>query len=67
MFPTFQAVRDLWKPASVFATKYRVHLGLFSTTHLAFIIWQTLSGAKDTLFESKVGRKGLQLLVQALP
>ncbi len=48
-----QALRDLWKPAEEFAKKHRTPLSMFSTANLAFIVWQTLSGARDLLFEQR--------------
>mmetsp|Transcript_17974 Transcript_17974/g.38641 ORF Transcript_17974/g.38641 Transcript_17974/m.38641 type:complete len:386 (+) Transcript_17974:901-2058(+) len=45
--------REFIKPAEKFAKEYRIPLGMFSTFNLAFIVWQTLSGARDLLFESK--------------
>ncbi len=46
-----QALRELCKPAEEFAKKYRTGLSLFSTSNLAFIVWQTLSGARNLLFK----------------
>jgi sodium/bile acid cotransporter 7 len=43
--------RDLSKPVCSFVTKYKVQLSLFSTLNLAAIVWQTLSGARDTLLQ----------------
>jgi sodium/bile acid cotransporter 7 len=35
--------------------KYRTHLSLLSTSMLALVIWQTLSGARNTIFETQPG------------
>jgi hypothetical protein len=34
--------------------KNRTHLSLLSTSMLALVIWQTLSGARNTIFETQV-------------
>eukprot|EP00667_Euglena_gracilis_P009121 EG_transcript_9263 len=34
-----------------FVAKYRVQLGMFSSFNLAFIVWQTLSGAQEVLLQ----------------
>ena len=49
----FQALRDLWSPAETFAKEYRIPLSLLSTTLLAVLIWQTLSSARNTLFQAQ--------------
>ena len=36
-----------------FAHDWKVSLGLFSVTNLAMIVWQSLSGARDVLFEQQ--------------
>ncbi|KAG2439236.1 hypothetical protein HXX76_004598 [Chlamydomonas incerta] len=50
-----KALRELFKPVEEFAKKYRTALSLLSTTNLAFIVWQTLSGARDLLFQQRAG------------
>ena len=44
-----KAMRELWPAAKRFANKHRTALSLFSTANLAFIIWQTLSGAQSII------------------
>ncbi|KAG2499005.1 hypothetical protein HYH03_003191 [Edaphochlamys debaryana] len=48
-----KALRELFKPVEEFAKTYRTALSLLSTTNLAMIVWQTLSGARDLLFEQR--------------
>ncbi|GIL46904.1 hypothetical protein Vafri_3772 [Volvox africanus] len=48
-----KALRELFRPVEAFAKKYRTHLSLLSTTNLACIVWQTLSGARDMLFKQR--------------
>ncbi|PNH05789.1 putative sodium/metabolite cotransporter BASS4, chloroplastic [Tetrabaena socialis] len=48
-----KGLRELWKPAEEFAKTHRTFLSLASTTSLACIVWQTLSGARDLLFEQR--------------
>ncbi|KXZ41843.1 hypothetical protein GPECTOR_263g673 [Gonium pectorale] len=48
-----KAAREMFKPVEQFAKDYRTPLSLFSTSNLAFIVWQTLSGARDLLFEQR--------------
>lgn len=43
--------RDFIKPVCRFVTKYKTALSMFSTLNLAAIVWQTLSGARDTLLQ----------------
>jgi sodium/bile acid cotransporter 7 len=43
--------RDLFKPVQRFVTRYKTPLSLFSTLNLACIVWQTLSGARQTLLQ----------------
>jgi sodium/bile acid cotransporter 7 len=43
--------RDLCRPVQRFVTRYKTPLGLFSTLNLACIVWQTLSGARQTLLQ----------------
>jgi sodium/bile acid cotransporter 7 len=43
--------RDLFKPVQRFVTRYKTQLSLFSTLNLACIVWQTLSGARQTLLQ----------------
>lgn len=43
--------RDFSRPVRDFVTKYKTQLSLFSTLNLAAIVWQTLSGARDTLLQ----------------
>lgn len=43
--------RDLSKTVCSFVTKHKTALSLFSTLNLAAIVWQTLSGARDTLLQ----------------
>ncbi|GAX83861.1 hypothetical protein CEUSTIGMA_g11286.t1 [Chlamydomonas eustigma] len=38
-----------------FAKRFRTHLSLLSTSLLALVIWQTLSGARNTIFQSQYG------------
>lgn len=44
-------LRELWKPAGRFAKKYKEYLGMFGVSNLAFIVWQTLSGAQEILVQ----------------
>ena len=46
-----KALRELWPAAKRFAQKYKEYLGMFAVTNLAFIVWQTLSGAQSELVE----------------
>lgn len=48
-----KVLRDLCKPAETFAKKYKTPLSLFSTTMLAMMIWQALSGAQSLLFQAQ--------------
>lgn len=48
-------IRDFWKAAEAFAKTWKTELGMFATFNLAMIVWQTLSGARDTLFASPPG------------
>jgi sodium/bile acid cotransporter 7 len=48
-----QALREFFSPAEHFAKKYRIPLSLLSTTLLAVLIWQTLSSARNTLFQTQ--------------
>jgi sodium/bile acid cotransporter 7 len=41
--------RDFIPPVCRFVTRYKTQLSMFSTLNLAAIVWQTLSGARDTL------------------
>uniref|UniRef100_A0A383W7R8 Uncharacterized protein n=1 Tax=Tetradesmus obliquus TaxID=3088 RepID=A0A383W7R8_TETOB len=43
--------RDLFKPVQRFVTRFKTPLSLFSTLNLACIVWQTLSGARQTLLQ----------------
>ncbi|KAF6235189.1 SBF-like CPA transporter family-domain-containing protein [Scenedesmus sp. NREL 46B-D3] len=43
--------RDLSKPVQRFVTRHKIPLSLFSTLNLACIVWQTLSGARQTLLQ----------------
>ncbi|GLC37781.1 hypothetical protein PLESTM_000647600 [Pleodorina starrii] len=47
------AARELFRPVEVFARAHRTPLSLLSTTNLACIVWQTLSGARDLLFQQR--------------
>jgi sodium/bile acid cotransporter 7 len=53
-----KALRELWAPAQRFAMKYKEYLGMLSVASLAFIVWQTLSGAQPVLIE----QDGLDIL-----
>eukprot|EP00899_Mesostigma_viride_P001880 jgi/Mesvir1/11693/Mv00085-RA.1 len=48
-------LRDFSNPVQAFVKKNRVRLSLFSNTNLAFLIWQTLSGARDDLIHQEFG------------
>lgn len=48
-----QALREVSKPVEAFAKRHRTPLSLLSTTNLACIVWQTLSGARNLLFEQR--------------
>jgi sodium/bile acid cotransporter 7 len=50
-----KALRDCNKRAEAFAKRYRTELSMLSTANLAFVVWQTLSGARDTLFQQPIG------------
>jgi sodium/bile acid cotransporter 7 len=50
-----KALRDCNRRAEAFAKRYRTELSMFSTANLAFVVWQTLSGARNTLFQQPVG------------
>lgn len=43
--------RDFSSTLCSFVTKHKAALSLFSTLNLAAIVWQTLSGARDTLLQ----------------
>eukprot|EP00878_Enallax_costatus_P042518 GHUV01049905.1.p1 GENE.GHUV01049905.1~~GHUV01049905.1.p1 ORF type:complete len:333 (+),score=70.69 GHUV01049905.1:307-1305(+) len=43
--------RELSRHVTNFVTKFKLQLSLFSTLNLACIVWQTLSGARDTLLQ----------------
>lgn len=43
--------RDLIKPVASVVTKHKTALSFLSTLNLAAIVWQTLSGARDTLLQ----------------
>ncbi|EFJ52598.1 hypothetical protein VOLCADRAFT_86859 [Volvox carteri f. nagariensis] len=47
--------REAWPAAERFAKTYRVGLSLTSTTSLAFVVWQTLSAARDLLLAQRPG------------
>ncbi|EFJ40825.1 hypothetical protein VOLCADRAFT_99308 [Volvox carteri f. nagariensis] len=46
-------LRELSRPVESFAKQYRTPLSITSTTNLACIVWQTLSGARDLLFQQR--------------
>jgi hypothetical protein len=46
-----QVARDYVKGVAGFTRDYKTFLSLFSTTNLAFIVWQTLSGARSLLVQ----------------
>jgi sodium/bile acid cotransporter 7 len=46
-----KALRELWAPAQRFATKYKEYLGMLIVAALAFITWQSISGAQPVLIE----------------
>ena len=48
-------IREFWKAAETIAKNYKTELGMFATFNLAMIVWQTLSGARDTLFAAPGG------------
>jgi sodium/bile acid cotransporter 7 len=50
-----KALRDCNKRAEAFAKRYRTELSMLSTANLAFVVWQTLSGARNTLFQQPIG------------
>lgn len=50
-----QALRELSPTVTAWAKEYRVPLSLFSTSNLAFVVWQTLSAARNTLLAQSPG------------
>ncbi|GIL58553.1 hypothetical protein Vafri_13495 [Volvox africanus] len=50
-----KVVREVWPAAEKFAKNNRVPLSLTSTTALAFVVWQTLSAARDLLLDQRPG------------
>lgn len=48
-----KAARELWTPARNFAKKYKEYLGMFAVSNLAFIVWQSLSGAQEILVDQR--------------
>lgn len=66
--------RDLSSTVCSFVTKHKTALSLFYTLNLAAIVWQTLSGARDTLLQQAftsvllviVLSSGLHLVLLAL-
>ena len=46
-------LREAWPAAESFAKKFRTPLSLLSTTFLAVLIWQAMSGARDILLSSQ--------------
>lgn len=46
-----KVAREVSKHVRNFVTRYKLQLSLFSTLNLACIVWQTLSGARDTLLQ----------------
>ena len=48
-----KAARELSTPVRNFAKKYKEYLGMFAVSNLAFIVWQSLSGAQEILVEQK--------------
>ncbi|GLI61193.1 hypothetical protein VaNZ11_003427 [Volvox africanus] len=50
-----KVVREVWPAAEKFAKNHRVPLSLTSTTALAFVVWQTLSAARDLLLDQRPG------------
>ncbi|KAG2499733.1 hypothetical protein HYH03_002666 [Edaphochlamys debaryana] len=54
-FTLGKILRESWPAALQFAKTNKVRLSLFSTTCLAFVIWQTLSSARNTLIAQSAG------------
>ncbi len=50
-----QSLRELSPTVTAWAKEYRVPLSLFSTSNLAFVVWQTLSAARNTLLAQSPG------------
>ncbi|GIL81634.1 hypothetical protein Vretifemale_10650 [Volvox reticuliferus] len=50
-----KCVREVWPAAEKFVKNHRVLLSLTSTTALAFVVWQTLSAARDLLLAQRPG------------
>eukprot|EP00899_Mesostigma_viride_P014659 jgi/Mesvir1/23194/Mv22658-RA.1 len=50
-----KVLRDYCKPVQKFVKANRVRLSLISNTNLAMLIWQTLSGARETLIRIEFG------------
>lgn len=46
-----KVARELSRHVTQFVTTFKLQLSLFSTLNLACIVWQTLSGARDTLLQ----------------
>lgn len=54
-FPRSQTAREALPSALAFAKSHRIALSLFSTSCLAFVVWQTLSACRDLLLEQQPG------------
>ncbi|KAG2454112.1 hypothetical protein HYH02_001151 [Chlamydomonas schloesseri] len=50
-----KAAREYLPGAAAFAKAHRTRLSLFSTSCLAFVVWQTLSSARDLLLAQQPG------------
>ncbi len=55
LLAVFQTAREALPSALAFAKSHRTALSLFSTTCLAFVVWQTLSACRDLLLEQQPG------------
>ncbi|GLC41291.1 hypothetical protein PLESTB_001078700 [Pleodorina starrii] len=54
-FTIGKVVREVWPAAEGFVKARRVPLSLLSTSALAFVVWQTLSAARDLLLAQRPG------------
>ncbi|KAG2432552.1 hypothetical protein HXX76_008897 [Chlamydomonas incerta] len=54
-FALGKAAREYLPGAAAFAKAHRTRLSMFSTAALAFVVWQTLSSARDLLLEQPPG------------
>ena len=61
-----QLLRELVPPVFRFQQKHRMQLNLLSNCSLAFIIWQTLSGGRDIIVNTKFGNMLIVILATAV-